>query len=735
MENIKISVIIPVYNVEKYLEECLESIVHQSLKEIEIICVDDGSTDGSVDILKRYACEDKRFILRRQKNQGGGAARNLGLACASGEYVVFLDSDDFFEPEMFRRIYDRAMETAADIVLYGGQKYDTEEKKYIAAPNLFHGKFVRDLPVFSYKDIPEKIFTITTPAPWTKLFRRDFIKKEGLQFQCLPNSNDVYFVLTSLCLAERIAYVDEVFVNYRIGMANNTQSLKAKDPLCFYQAYMAVYRTLVERGIFAAVEKSFADVTLSGCVYNLNTIKDENSKKKMYDILSGEEFLSTRILDHPVEFYDNKNNYYKVKGCQYIKKWSDKFVRKKENKVTALVEADIKEPLVSVIIPVYNTEKYLHECLESVSGQTLNNIEILCMNDGSTDHSLECLRQYSKKEGRLSIYSQANAGQSVARNECIRRARGKYLYFMDSDDVLDKDALKSMFQRMEKDSLDIIFCDGAGFCSDMDSEKAGNVIAQDYYQRVNSYPEVYSGKGLMDRMWKNKEYRVSPCLQMIHTGFFRKNDLWFVEGIIHEDNAYTYKSLLKAERVGYVDKTLFYRRIRPNSTMTNSISFKNVYGYFVCYLNMSEAYKKDVESNFWEDEYHVASEILYRMLRTTRTKYFQLDEAERYSYLALSDYFRTLFQLYVADLEKLYDRREINELREKLQRTYDEKSEINRKLQITYKEKYDRGIEIKQLKQEVENLKKEIKKIKQSKSYQMGTMLAKPYWKLKKIKK
>lgn len=129
MENIKISVIIPVYNVEKYLEECLESIVHQSLKEIEIICVDDGSTDGSVDILKRYACEDKRFILRRQKNQGGGAARNLGLACASGEYVVFLDSDDFFEPEMFRRIYDRAMETAADIVLYGGQKYDTEEKK------------------------------------------------------------------------------------------------------------------------------------------------------------------------------------------------------------------------------------------------------------------------------------------------------------------------------------------------------------------------------------------------------------------------------------------------------------------------------------------------------------------------------------------------------------------------------------------------------------------------------
>ena len=95
---IKVSVILPVYNTEKYLRQCLESIEHQTLKEMEVFCVDDGSSDGSVEIIREYVEKDSRFHLLEQKNAGGGAARNHGMKEAKGEYLMFLDSDDFFEP-------------------------------------------------------------------------------------------------------------------------------------------------------------------------------------------------------------------------------------------------------------------------------------------------------------------------------------------------------------------------------------------------------------------------------------------------------------------------------------------------------------------------------------------------------------------------------------------------------------------------------------------------------------
>ena len=115
---VKVSVIIPVYNVEPYLKQCMDSVVGQTLKEIEIICVDDGSTDGSLDILREYAAEDNRIQIIEQKNAGAGAARNNGMRHATGKYLSFLDSDDFFEPRMLEKAYDLAEKDQADFVAY-----------------------------------------------------------------------------------------------------------------------------------------------------------------------------------------------------------------------------------------------------------------------------------------------------------------------------------------------------------------------------------------------------------------------------------------------------------------------------------------------------------------------------------------------------------------------------------------------------------------------------------------
>ena len=111
----KVSVIIPVYNAEKYLRECLDSVVHQTLRDIEIICVDDGSTDNSPAILQEYAHQDKRFVILTQSHSGAGAARNWGLHWARGKYLSIIDADDMFKPEFLQRLYQRAEETNADI--------------------------------------------------------------------------------------------------------------------------------------------------------------------------------------------------------------------------------------------------------------------------------------------------------------------------------------------------------------------------------------------------------------------------------------------------------------------------------------------------------------------------------------------------------------------------------------------------------------------------------------------
>lgn len=324
MNSPKVSVVIPVYNAEEYLDECLTSLQKQTLQEIEIICVDDGSTDGSLEILNRYSENDERFIVIRQKNQYAGVARNNGLKNAKGEYVIFLDSDDFFSAELLEKTYTRGCETDADIVLFGGDKYNSSTGEFEKANHFFRENLVRNFDVFSRKDIPEIIMSVSSPAPWTKLFKRKFVLEEGLEFQPFPNSNDAYFTLVALCIADRIAYVNERLVHYRVGMDTNIQSKKWKAPLCFLHAYEAIYDELNRRGIFSEVEKSYVDVTISGCQFNLNTINDENARLEIYKEIMSPSFQKTGVLSHPSEYYADVHKYSQVRGVKYALEWHDK---------------------------------------------------------------------------------------------------------------------------------------------------------------------------------------------------------------------------------------------------------------------------------------------------------------------------------------------------------------------------------------------------------------------------
>jgi glycosyltransferase involved in cell wall biosynthesis len=292
----KVSVIVPVYNAEKYLRSCLESIFKQTLQEIEIICVDDGSADASMDILQEYAHRDPRMtVLTTGKNQYAGAARNMGMAVATGEYLSFLDSDDFFEPDMLEAAYLRAKAQDADIVLYDADLYVQGSGSFLSVSWILNQPSLPEKPFFSVKDIPDWIFLISSPAPWNKLFRRTFVKEQGLLFQQIHSCNDLYFSFSAMAFASRITVVNRVLMHYSTGNSASLQGSSTKDPMDLYRAIDALGQELKKRGLFSALKRSFINKALVSLMKSLMAVKRQDIFEQMCSFLLAKGFDALEI--------------------------------------------------------------------------------------------------------------------------------------------------------------------------------------------------------------------------------------------------------------------------------------------------------------------------------------------------------------------------------------------------------------------------------------------------------
>ena len=195
----KVSVIIPVYNVELYLHQCMDSIIGQTLTDIEIICIDDGSTDSSFSILQEYAEKDNRIIVLQQENSGAGIARNAGMKIAQGEYLSILDSDDYFEPEMLEKAYLQCEKDKADICVFRSDRYNMQKHVYEDISWTIKERYLpKEIP-FSAEQIYPYMFQIFNGWSWDKLYRRSFVEQTGLQFQGLRTTNDAFLCLWPMC--------------------------------------------------------------------------------------------------------------------------------------------------------------------------------------------------------------------------------------------------------------------------------------------------------------------------------------------------------------------------------------------------------------------------------------------------------------------------------------------------------------------------------------------------------
>ena len=706
----KVSIIIPVYNAEKYLGKCLESLLSQTLQEMEIICVDDGSSDGSPEILKRFQERDGRVRILTQENQYAGAARNNGMKEAQGEYLLFLDADDFFENTLLEKVYNQGKKMEADIVLFGAKQYN--DKTGIVSPASWYFKrdaLPRENP-FSGKTENTDVFALVTPAPWTKLFRREFVEKQGLSFQGLQNSNDVYFVLTALALAEKITYVDEELVFYRVGMKGSLQGSKSLHPDCFIEAYAGVYHELQRRGIYERYEEGFMNILLSGCAHNLRTVTDWELRRRICERMAESEFAEMGLMERREEYFRRKEDFVFVNGILNAFEWEAQHQKRllpTEPVIIRKAENDIGIPRVSVIIPVYNVEKYLRECLDSIVNQTLREIEIICVDDGSTDGSPEILREYGEKDCRITIISQENRGISSARNHGADIASGEYFYFMDGDDILERDALSRLYQLSEEKSLDVLYFDGESFFETEElKEIKKNYIT--YYARKGDYSRVMTGPQMLHEMIAMDEYRSSLCLQFISSVHYRQENLRFEEGIIGEDNIFTFQCIMPAHRVYHMKEAFFHRRVRGNSVMTSAGKFEQVYGFFAGYLAIERAFR---DNQLNQEDAEGLSMLVRMRLRLTRKLYHDLEPEYKLCFEALKPEEKTYFLMLVKD----YDDNLIKEqeLREKYRQVCKDKTERGEEIHTLRREKQERGEEIRTLRREKQERGEEIRRQEQ----------------------
>ena len=706
----KVSIIIPVYNAEKYLGKCLESLLSQTLQEMEIICVDDGSSDGSPEILKRFQERDGRVRILTQENQYAGAARNNGMKEAQGEYLLFLDADDFFENTLLEKVYNQGKKMEADIVLFGAKQYN--DKTGIVSPASWYFKrdaLPRENP-FSGKTENTDVFALVTPAPWTKLFRREFVEKQGLSFQGLQNSNDVYFVLTALALAEKITYVDEELVFYRVGMKGSLQGSKSLHPDCFIEAYAGVYHELQRRGIYERYEEGFMNILLSGCAHNLRTVTDWELRRRICERMAEPEFAEMGLMERREEYFRRKEDFVFVNGILNAFEWEAQHQKRllpTEPVIIRKAENDIGIPRVSVIIPVYNVEKYLRECLDSIVNQTLREIEIICVDDGSTDGSPEILREYGEKDCRITIISQENRGISSARNHGADIASGEYFYFMDGDDILERDALSRLYQLSEEKSLDVLYFDGESFFETEElKEIKKNYIT--YYARKGDYSRVMTGPQMLHEMIAMDEYRSSLCLQFISSVHYRQENLRFEEGIIGEDNIFTFQCIMPAHRVYHIKEAFFHRRVRGNSVMTSAGKFEQVYGFFAGYLAIERAFR---DNQLNQEDAEGLSMLVRMRLRLTRKLYHDLEPEYKLCFEALKPEEKTYFLMLVKD----YDDNLIKEqeLREKYRQVCKDKTERGEEIHTLRREKQERGEEIRTLRREKQERGEEIRRQEQ----------------------
>ena len=513
-ENFLISIVIPVYNAEKYLEQCLNSVKNQTYKNFEVILVNDGSIDNSESICKAFVESDTRFRYYLKANGGASSARNLGLDNAQGNYITFIDADDWVDENHLEVLINNIKENNSDMAVSSIKKFDnvsrfkfrvySNQEKYLLNYNkLNREEFLVILPRLIHASNSYKIAV-------SKLFKKELVTDVRFD-ESIVYGEDLDFFFKIYNKVNSISYVDEVTYIYRL----HNESTSSK----FNQQY-AEQELLIYKKMYEKIEELGLPT-----IYYYTTIRDLLEFQK--------DFLENRVLFNEYQ----------------------EFLKNIEEIVT------YPKDLISIIVPIYNVYPYLQLCLERIKNQTYPHFEVLLINDGSRDNSKDICLEFAERDKRFKYIEQKNAGLSAARNTGILNATGEFITFIDGDDFVEPNYLEELYHTALKNDSEIV----------VGSYKKFNEEDNNYYIHVFKYKEEhYINYELIENIAeferRGLEFQTSWGI-LFHKRLF-ENVMFPAEKNI-EDTRINYKLYMESCKTTYIHKDLYVYRIRKGSISDN----------------------------------------------------------------------------------------------------------------------------------------------------------------------
>lgn len=539
-----VSVIIPVYNVEEYLRDCLDSVISQTLQNIEIICVNDGSPDHSDLILAEYEARDARIKVVNQPNGGLSVARNTGMAIARGKYISFLDSDDMLKPDALELLYNRAESDNLDQIIfaaevfYDGYEPDSDEWTKYYAHGHRYGE-VKSGPECFADLVLNKDYVF---AAQLRFSLRSRLNTQKLLFRPKMIHEDSLFSFINDLSAKRAIVIDETLYLFRKRADSiTTGGVSMKHVIGYFVSFIESlkfvhYKTFserVQRAIDCDLNRKYRAARR-----DYQKVADFNTRDANWLDCNMAQELTYILVESPLP--DTMD--------------ISRFVM------------TVRNPIVSVIIPVFNAQDYLVECIESVRRQSIKNIEIICIDDGSTDSSLSILQFYELLDTRIKVLKGQKQGAGAARNLGLQFAFGKYLAFFDADDWADVSMLERLIKTAEQENSDLVICRTYRYSDKEDKIIRETNMPKQLLNRNVPFTFRDVGNNLLVVFGNH------PWGKLFRRSFIEENGLRFQEIARANDLLFTQLSLILAERLSIVNEALYYYRMDVSSSLQATVS-------------------------------------------------------------------------------------------------------------------------------------------------------------------
>ena len=554
--NPAISVIMPVYNVERYVEESIRSVLAQSFGDFELIAIDDCSTDRTLEVCRRIAQSDGRItVLRNKHNLGPGETRNLGLNHARGKYITFVDGDDYIMPHALETLYRAAEQSNAEVV---------HCSSYIQREQLPDGSF-SDQAILKSDPRPREGFLIDDKnirlqevyanfgmwiMLWLNLYRRDFLNRHSIRFPKVVGEDEPFFVAV-LCAAERFFCINDRFYVYNRRLKSETRGDNVAS-----QRVLNGVTALVEncRYITAALErtKNLSAETKSACLQEYIERVTRNYILRRYDFAGLQSADAMQNFTRALEPTFGKQSEFAARLLQGLA------FRQLRN---VILERAQQTPTLSVIIPLFDAEPFIEHCLVSVLSQTLQDIEVIVVDDCSTDRSAEIVEKLAARDFRLKLLRHdQKRGKGSARNAALERARGKYVFFLDCEDILLKNAMEDLFRAAEETNAEVVH--STAFLNMY--EKPDGTFDNNLQMQSDQNP--VQGMLPADRIERLSHCRADsnltsmPMLNLYRRDFLERNQLHFSNDSSAADESFSLAILCFAERFLCIPNYFYIRR-------------------------------------------------------------------------------------------------------------------------------------------------------------------------------